>query len=327
MRINPLVSVIVPVYNVEKYLCKCVDSLLSQRYGNIEIILVDDGSPDNCGAMCDSFAERDGRIKVIHKENGGLSDARNAGLSTTSGDFITFVDSDDFVSESYIEKLLLPFENGEVDISICGIRAFSLDSSGNEVFSPAKPEKEENMLFDADRALEKMFRQVLFDTEAWAKMYRASLLEGFMFPFGLYNEDLDSIYKLFLKADKVSFNREKLYYYLQRNDSIMGKKRNVKRFRDSFEIAGRLKADISKQRPELEKAVNSRVLSVYFQSYAGAVHCNDAELAEKCWNRIKELRAGVLSDPEGRPKARAAVTISLLGRKAFIKAYDLIIKK
>lgn len=327
MRINPLVSIIVPVYNVEKYLSKCVDSLLLQSYGNIEIILVDDGSTDSSGRICDLFAGQDEKIKVIHKKNGGLSDARNAGMPLVVGEFITYVDSDDYVSESYIEKLLLPFENGEVDISICGIRAFSLDASGNESFSSEKPERKEYVLFDADRALENMFRQALFDTEAWAKMYRASLMEGFLFPFGLYNEDLDSIYKLFLKADKVSFTGEKLYFYLQRNDSIMGKKRNVKRYRDSFGIAERLTAAIYDQRPELKKAVNSRALSVYFQSYAGAVHCEDIELAEKCWNRIKKLRAGVMFDSDGRPKARAAAAVSLLGKKAFITAYDKIIKK
>ncbi|MBR0353385.1 MAG: glycosyltransferase [Oscillospiraceae bacterium] len=322
-----LVSIIVPVYKVEQYLSKCVDSLLSQSYGDIEIILVDDGSSDFCGVMCDGFAERDGRIKVIHKKNGGLSDARNAGLAIASGDFITYVDSDDYVSEKYIEKLLQAFENDQVDISVCGIRAFCLDDQGNEQLFPVRQENGTNQLFDADRALEIMLRQSMFDTEAWAKMYRASLMDGFLFPVGLYNEDLDSVYKLFLKSDKVSFTDEKLYYYLQRKDSIMGRKREVKRYHDSFEIADRLRTDICNQRPDLEKAVNSRVLSVYFQSYAGAVHCDDSELAEECWNRIKELRAGVMTDPKGRPKARGAAMISLLGRKAFIAAYDTLIRK
>lgn len=327
LDMDRLVSIIVPVYKVEEYLEKCVRSLVSQSYGNIEIILVDDGSPDRCGAMCDAFAERDGRIKVIHKENGGLSDARNAGFPAATGDFITFVDSDDYVSPFYVEKLLLPFERDGADISVCAIRPFSLDESGNERLSPGGNKGEEYRLFDARSALETMLRQSLFDTEAWAKMYRASLMEDFLFPFGLYNEDLDSIYKLFLKADKVGYTGEKLYYYLQRSDSIMGKKRNIKRYRDSFEIAERLRAALHEQRPELGKAVNSRALSVYFQSFAGAVHCNDRELADRCWSRIRELRRGVLADPQGRPKARAAAAVSLLGRKAFLTAYDTIIKK
>ena len=197
MRMKSLVSIIVPVYKVEQYLSKCVDSLLSQSYGDIEIILVDDGSSDFCGVMCDGFAERDGRIKVIHKKNGGLSDARNAGLAIASGDFITYVDSDDYVSEKYIEKLLQAFENDQVDISVCGIRAFCLDDQGNEQLFPVRQENGTNQLFDADRALEIMLRQSMFDTEAWAKMYRASLMDGFLFPVGLYNEDLDSVYKCF----------------------------------------------------------------------------------------------------------------------------------
>ncbi len=327
MKNNPLVSLIVPVYNVEKYLGKCVESLLKQSYGNIEIILVDDGSPDNCGSMCDGFAKCDNRIKVIHKNNGGLSDTRNAGLAIAAGDFITYVDSDDYVSEEYVIKLLQPFENEEVDISVCGIRAFYLDDQGNEILDAVKHENRANKLFDADQALDNMLRQSLFDTEAWAKMYRASLMKGFLFPVGLYNEDLDSVYKLFLKADKVSFTTEKLYYYLQRNDSIMGKKRNVKRYRDSFEIAERLLIEIFKQRPQLKKAVESRALSVYFQSYAGAVNCNDFELSRECWKRIKDIRTGVMFDPRGRPKARVAAAVSFFGEKAYMCAYNSIIKK
>ncbi len=248
-------------------------------------------------------------------------------MAIASGSFITYVDSDDYVSEKYVEKLLAPFANEDVDISVCGHYAFFEDDNGNEPSSPRGNKGEEYRLFDARSALETMLRQSLFDTEAWAKMYRASLMEGFLFPFGLYNEDLDSIYKLFLKADKVGYTGEKLYYYLQRSDSIMGKKRNIKRYRDSFEIAERLRVVLQEQRPELGKAINSRALSVYFQSFAGAVHCNDRELADRCWSRIRELRRGVLADPQGRPKARAAAAVSLLGRKAFLTAYDTIIKK
>ena len=114
-----LISVIVPIYNVEQYLDRCVKSIVEQTYTNLEIILVDDGSPDNCGAMCDSWAARDNRIKVIHKENGGLSDTRNAGLGIATGDFISFIDSDDWIESAFYEKLLTAIRESNAEVAAC----------------------------------------------------------------------------------------------------------------------------------------------------------------------------------------------------------------
>ena len=117
---NPLISIIVPVYNVEEYLDRCVESIVNQIYTNIEIILVDDGSPDNCPKMCDEWAEKDNRIKVIHKENGGVSSARNIGIDNADGDYISFVDSDDYVENNFISSLLSGCQNNEAQLSVCG---------------------------------------------------------------------------------------------------------------------------------------------------------------------------------------------------------------
>ena len=119
---KPLISVIVPIYKVEKYLTICVDSLLRQSYGNLEIILVDDGSPDECPAICDQYQNKDNRIKVIHKKNGGLSDARNAGLDIAQGEYVAFVDSDDFIDEDYICKLYDALQQNRASIAVCGIQ-------------------------------------------------------------------------------------------------------------------------------------------------------------------------------------------------------------
>ena len=116
---NKLVSIIIPVYNVEKYLAECIESVLKQTYQNIEILLIDDGSPDNSGKICDEYEEKDSRVRVIHKENGGVSSARNVGLEQANGEYITFIDSDDFVSESYIEELYIALENGNSDLAFC----------------------------------------------------------------------------------------------------------------------------------------------------------------------------------------------------------------
>ena len=119
---KPLISVIVPIYKVEKYLAICVDSLLRQSYGNLEVILVDDGSPDECPAICDKYQNKDNRIKVIHKKNGGLSDARNVGLDIAQGEYVAFVDSDDFVDEDYIYKLYNALQQNGTSIAVCGIQ-------------------------------------------------------------------------------------------------------------------------------------------------------------------------------------------------------------
>lgn len=118
---NPLISVIVPIYNVEKYLARCVDSIVNQTYKNLEIILVDDGSPDRCPKMCDDYAEKDSRIKVVHKKNGGLSDARNAGMAVATGEYISFIDSDDYVSDDFFECLLDVMNKENSDIAECSV--------------------------------------------------------------------------------------------------------------------------------------------------------------------------------------------------------------
>ena len=129
---NPLISVIVPIYNVEKYLDKCIESIVNQTYKNLEIILVDDGSPDNCPAMCDAWAEKDSRIKVVHKENGGAGSARNAGLDVSSGEYIGFVDGDDYIDSDFYETLINKSRNGYYDIVTCGFKTFESCKTGLE---------------------------------------------------------------------------------------------------------------------------------------------------------------------------------------------------
>lgn len=122
VHMNNLISVIVPVYKVEKYIKKCIESIINQTYENLEIILVDDGSPDNCGKICDEYAKKDKRIKVIHKENGGVSSARNLGLEKSNGQYITFIDSDDWIEEEYCEILLTTLKEQNADCAICRLQ-------------------------------------------------------------------------------------------------------------------------------------------------------------------------------------------------------------
>ena len=166
---QPLISIVIPVYKVEKYLERCILSIINQNYSNLEIILVDDGSPDDCGLICDNWAKIDNRIRVIHKENGGLSDARNAGIKIATGEFITFIDSDDYVLDNYIEYLLELIFKYNADIAICNFHQL-FEETNRKVFVGGKVEK----IFNSEEAIETMLYDRDFYTCAWGKLYRKS---------------------------------------------------------------------------------------------------------------------------------------------------------
>ena len=213
------ISIIVPVYRVEKYLDRCIESLVNQKYKNIEIILVDDGSPDNCPKMCDEWAKKDSRIKVIHKENGGLSDARNYGLNIATGDYIGFVDSDDFVSVEMYKTLIELLESNDADISICQYAKFSKGSI------PAFTNEEKIHIFrDSNETLNHLFcGNIPVVNAVWNKLYKKELFDGIRFPVGLIFEDRFITHKIILKSRKSVVIMSKLYGYLvNREESIMG---------------------------------------------------------------------------------------------------------
>ncbi len=215
---NPLVSVVIPIYKVEEYLRECIDSVISQTYKNLEIILVDDGSPDNCPAICDEYAEKDNRIKVIHKENGGLSDARNAGIKIATGEYISFIDSDDYISNNFIQSLLYSLIVSDSDISICKYIKFTneLNVSICNKFSISCESPVDSLY--------KLYSQneYIVYTVVWNKMYKKSLFNDIWFPVGKIHEDEFTTYKLLSSAKKVAYIDAGLYYYRQRESSIMG---------------------------------------------------------------------------------------------------------
>lgn len=212
---NPLISVIVPVYNVEQYLNRCVESIVSQSYKNLEIILVDDGSPDNCPKMCDEWAEKDGRIKVIHKENGGLSDARNVGITASCGELITLVDSDDYIHPDMIQKLLNRMIRDNSDIALC-----NYELVGNWDFSKEYPIKDE--VLTCDEALDKLVEYYYWHYEiACAKLYKRYLFDFVKFPEGKLHEDVFTAHLFFSNCNKISCVSGALYYYVKNDESIV----------------------------------------------------------------------------------------------------------
>lgn len=221
-NVELLISVIIPIYKVEKYLERCVDSVINQSYSNLEIILVDDGSPDQCPVICDDYAKQDNRVKVIHKINGGLSSARNIGLDIAKGDYIYFLDSDDFLCEDTIQSLYEFLKNNDADISICSMKY--VDESGREINAPMdSPILTENI--SGVIAIEKIFQEAgYYYVPVWNKLYRKDIFKELRFPVGRIHEDEFIVHHVFSKCKKIACTSQKLYNYVQRSDSIMGKR-------------------------------------------------------------------------------------------------------
>ncbi|MEE0335032.1 MAG: glycosyltransferase [Catenibacterium mitsuokai] len=211
-----LISVIVPVYQVENYLNQCIESIIEQTYTNLEIILIDDGSKDNCPQICDDWSIKDKRIKVIHKKNGGLSDARNVGLDIAKGKYIAFIDSDDWVDSRYIELLYNSLIKSEADISACSIqKVYDADSVDPYNLNPKL------QLVTPKEAIKDILYDRRFKTVAWNKLYSKEILSGERFIVGRIHEDEFFSYKVFDKAQKLVFVDASLYKYRQRSGSIM----------------------------------------------------------------------------------------------------------
>lgn len=215
-----LISVIVPVYNVESFLNQCVESICKQTYPELEIILVDDGSTDRSGILCDEFAQKDSRIKVLHKENGGISSARNAGLAIASGDYIGFVDSDDFVDKKMYEKMLSLMDAPDVDLAICSYQ--SVDENGDFVIDNPSPVQNETV--ESYDMLKKLHEKGgWYYVTAWNRLYRRELFRTIRFPVNKKHEDTFVAHEIIMECKRVVTMKEALYYYRARSESIMAK--------------------------------------------------------------------------------------------------------
>lgn len=318
----PLISLIVPCYKVEQYLPKCIDSLLSQTYSNLEIWLVDDGSPDNCGKICDEYGAKDNRIKVIHKENGGLADARNVAIDQATGEWIVFVDSDDFVSEDYIETLYELVKRNHCNIGVAWLHAFN-EGTEPSFYQPTYKE----MIFDNMEGIEKMFYQELFDTAAWCKIYHRSLFEdGIRYPYGLIYEDLPTTYLLFLKTDKIAFCNKIIYFYLLRKNSIEEQPFYVYKLDSALKIVESMES-YSNELKNVEKAVRCRLLSFCFHILLEMPDKYDDNREKILINYVRKNRLRVLWDMRARKKARVAALLSFFGMSTIRIIYKKINKR
>lgn len=216
-----LISVVVPVYNVEKYLTKCIQSIRNQTHHDLEIILVDDGSTDCSGGICDDFQKKDVRIKVIHKENGGLSDARNAGIDAAKGEYIAFVDSDDFIHPEMYTTMLRIMEGDKADIAVCGIK--NVPETEEIDYNLTVPGQSDKVFTGLD--MQYMYFEENFAMTAvvaWNKLYKKELFHQVRYPKGKIHEDEYTTYRLTYPCKRISYIDTPFYYYVMRSTSIMG---------------------------------------------------------------------------------------------------------
>lgn len=265
---QPLISVIVPVYKVEQYINRCVDSILVQSYKNLEVILVDDGSPDNCGKICDEYAAKDRRVKVIHQKNGGLSAARNAGLNIARGDYFAFVDSDDCIHREMYERLYNDIVRFNVKLAFC-----QPNMCHGEVIKVTCNQptvcKEKNYV---------MYRSLSESIwwAAWTKLYHKSLIEYLHFPEGMTNEDYAIMIMLYDQCDKIAVNFNKLYNYCIRENSICTSSLNIRKF-DQLVSAEEVLIYIKERHPEFKKFAEAILMS----SCLGLLHALHKEDKKK----------------------------------------------
>ena len=268
----PLISVIVPVYKVEAYLDRCVQSIVDQTYRNLEIILVDDGSPDNCGAMCDAWAEKDSRIKVIHKENGGLSDARNAGMAVATGEYMGFIDSDDYLAAEMYQLLFDRMQCDGSDIAACGVEMVFEDGTPARMLT-----KEGSGVLNREEAMAAIADESWLKQPVWYKLYKAKLVRDIPFPVGKYHEDVFWSYRAVARAKKVSVFDTACYFYVQRGSSIMGEAYSLKRL-DAMEAKEQRLAFLEKEFPELaEKSKTDLMFSCLYHGQLALIHLKEPE--------------------------------------------------
>ena len=305
------VSVIIPVYNVEKYLPRCIKSVLDQTYQDLEIILVDDGTKDNCGIMCDEYATKDNRIRVIHKENGGLSSARNSGIEIATGDAVFFLDSDDYLSTECIEKMVCLMEENDADVSIIQMKYIPENQNAECV----EKEIENVVVMNSEQAIEESLYQKLYTCCAPAKLYKRKVIGEVRFPLGRISEDLATCHLFLNNADKIVYSNYYGYYYRQHNSSIMHIF-NPKRM-DALEWAQAIEMFCKDNYPSIISASYCRTFNVSVHLLLdlpenGMEHDNYSKIL---WAEIKRTRLKTLLNRKARTREKVAAMLSFCGEK------------
>lgn len=300
MMAQPLISIVIPVYNVDKYLSTCLDSVVNQTYPQLEIILVNDGSTDSSPEICDDYAQKDSRIKVVHKENGGLSDARNFGLKNATGEFMALIDSDDAIALSFCEVLLKTALHHDAEIIEGDFVKFEND---DEIKLQQDPSIGQELIFETEEALELLIKGEIKQT-VWNKLYKKEVIEGVSFEKGRKHEDEFWTYQIIGKAKKIVKITNVLYFYRQRQESIMGQKYSLERLDGLDGLEARM---------IFMKNKHPKLFSLSFKSFWSASSAHYQNLTKKpkldpngfhrktILNKVKEYKTAI-SDQDFKPK-------------------------
>lgn len=306
-----LVSVIVPVYNVEKYLKRCIDSILNQSYSNLEIILVDDGSTDNSGKIVDEYGNLDKRIRVIHQKNQGLSAARNTGLEIMHGEYVTFIDSDDYVTNDYVSYLykLISQTNFSCKMSLCSL--MNVYASGKKVNCGDGSKA----ILSGKECIKEMCYQHLVDTCAYAKLAHRDLYNKVKFPVGKLYEDIGTTYLLFDQCDKIACGFEPKYFYVIRENSIVTGKYNSKKL-ELLTMTDKMAAYVSEKYPDLKDATLRRQVYARFSTLNQMFNVSKTEdliERDKIIDFLKIHRTAILKNKLAPKRDKIAFIILSLG--------------
>ena len=282
----PLISVIIPVYKVEDYLDRCIKSILSQTFRNFELILIDDGSPDKCPEMCEKWAIKDERIVVIHQKNQGLSAARNLGIRTAKGEFLTFVDSDDWISENMLEVLLELIRKYDADISICDF--VRMDKKKDVSVRDKVTEK----VYNRDEFMNIILKVHSNRTihYAWGKLYKRKVIDDIHYPVGMLNEDVEGMFKAAIRSERIAETTSVGYFYFENSDSITRKK-----FGENFlclnEVWNRVLKIAEQFAPEYRDKVEFNLMRTDFTILVDMLLYGDKEADKKYESEITEIRS------------------------------------
>lgn len=314
-----LISLIVPVYNVSEYLDRCVASMLLQDFKDIEILLIDDGSTDDSGEKCERWGKKDKRIQVFHKNNGGLSDARNYGLMHANAEYVTFIDSDDYIDKSFCSTLYFLAVQNHAQIAACGTRI--VYESGKE---KVNNDRLKDITVDSLTAFQYMLYENGITNSAWGKIYVRSLFDCITYPVGKYCEDAFTTYKLILKCSKIAITNKALYNYYIRKNSILGQA-DITTQLDLIEACDEIDYLVHEKFPSLISASRYKKFIANISLIVKA-DLNDKShkvLIDKAWKYVKKNRIKIMLDSRAGCKFKLLAFLSFSGKSLtkFIYTY------
>lgn len=314
-EMRPLISLVVPVYNDEQYIRECIDSIISQSYGYLEIILVDDGSTDNSGQICDDYASNDSRIKAIHKRNGGVSAARNTGVAAASGAYIMMVDADDVLHQDIVKSLLDAVMNtSDCEAALCRYTTKRAELTSMGVTTVVNPYE----------AIERTLYQDVFDSSLCAKLLPTHAVKNCPEPEGCRYEDLDTFYRIYENIHgKIACLSAAMYYYRINTDNFISNFTNDRL--DVLDVTDRIESHYTNN-SALLKAAKDRKFSAHYNMFVLAERAGVKEAVDRCWYVIKQYRLQTLLNPKVRLKNKAGALLSFFGKRTVMLAGKFMYK-